>query len=156
MRAAPKPQASEATLVGVLLSVEHSLYFGCASARGIAATHSAAASILTLLDESVVAHRGQRDTLNDMLDRWHVSAPVAAAAYQLPSAPPDAAGALKIAISLEDRATATYLEAIGKTKDPGTRALCLEAMSAAAVRAARLRKASGTTADHAAVTFPGR
>lgn len=154
--AVPKPNATEAPLVGVLLALEHSLLFGVQSARGVAATHSAAASLLEVLDDSVAAHRTQRDDLNDLLDRWHVSAPVAAGAYVLPEASRDALGALTMAIALEERAAATYLDAIGKTKDAGTRALCLTAMSQAAVRAARLRLASGTAADHVSTTFPGR
>lgn len=152
----PTPKASEATLIGVLLALEHSLLYAAQTARGMAATHGGSEGVLKLLDASLLAHRSARDTLNDLLDRWHVAAPVAAGAYLLPVTPRDTNGALSLAIALEDRCAASYLDAVGKTTDHGARALCTQGVSEAAVRATRLRRASGITAAQASAPFPGR
>ncbi|MGV9392308.1 ferritin-like domain-containing protein [Streptomyces olivaceus] len=92
------------------------------------------------------AHRARRDSLvRAVRDRG--GKPVAAAAgYALPFSVPDAAAAVRLAATLEDRVAGVYSDLVRAAED-GRRATAAEGLREAAVRAVRWRGGS--------VAFPG-
>ena len=146
----------DSQLVSAMLAVEHGLLYGVQQALGFAVASGAVPATTELLQISIDAHRSLRDKLAETLDHWAVTPPAAADAYSLPATDRDTAGACRLAAAMEDRGGASWLEAVGRTSDRGLRAMCGDALTAAAVRAARYRTVLGSPPDQAAPSFPGR
>jgi hypothetical protein len=106
-----------------------------------------------LAAQAEAAHRTRRDLLLMRLTTAGVTPPPAETAYDLPFAVPDRAAALRLALLIEERTAAIWRDA--STDLAGAdRQLAMEAVVDCAVRATRLRRASGV--NPAVVAFPGK
>jgi hypothetical protein len=106
-----------------------------------------------LAAQADAAHRARRDLLVLRLTTAGLTAPAAETAYDLPFPVPDRAAALRLALIIEERTAAIWRDAsTDLTGDD--RQLAMEAVVDCAVRATRLRKASGVTPP--VVPFPGK
>jgi hypothetical protein len=111
------------------------------------------ANTLALATQAELAHRARRDKLITRLTELGTQPPAAEPAYSLPEPVTDQAGALKLAIGIEERTAAVWQAALLSTTDEDRR-LAAEALTDCAVRATRLRKAAAISP--ATVAFPGR
>ncbi|MEP7026723.1 MAG: DUF4439 domain-containing protein [Actinomycetota bacterium] len=123
------------------LAAEHAAVYG----YGVAGAYLSGTA-MTAATADWVAHQQARDTLETMLRRRGAQPATAAAAYQLPSPVHDAAGAVSLAVLLENRVAAAYLGVVA-VSDTALRQFGARGVSAAAARAASWR---GRT-----VAFPG-
>jgi hypothetical protein len=98
-------------------------------------------------------HRGRRDAAVSRLAELGASAPPAPAAYRLPFAVVDAAGADKLAITVEDGVAAAW-RAVLPVSEGTDRSAALDALTDAAVRATRWRRRAGVSP--VTLPFPGR
>ncbi|MFS8478818.1 MAG: ferritin-like domain-containing protein [Micromonosporaceae bacterium] len=121
------------------LAAEHATIFG----YGVAGARLAGQH-LTAVREAEQVHRARRDTLLTRLIAASVQPPSAEPAYALPFPVTDAAGALRLAVPLEERTAAVWRHAVGAT-DGEQRKLALDALLDAAVRATRWRVAAGVS-----------
>ena len=99
------------------------------------------------------AHRARRDVLVSRLDQLKASTRPAPAGYELPFEVTDRAGALKLAVHVEDGVAQAWRAALPATAD-ADRATSLSALTDAAVRATRWRRLAGMTP--LTLPFPGR
>ena len=99
------------------------------------------------------AHRGRRDYLVGRLAQLEASAAPAPAGYELPFAVSDRAGALKLAIQVEDGVAQAWRPVLAVTTE-ADRTTALAAMTEAAVRATRWRRLAAVTP--VTLPFPGR
>ncbi len=98
-------------------------------------------------------HRNRRDVLVSRLAELAASAAPAPAGYDLPFEVSDRAGALKLAIQVEDGVAQAWRATLPVTEG-GDRATALTALTDAAVRATRWRRLAGVTP--LTLPFPGR
>ncbi|KOV84402.1 hypothetical protein ADL03_17345 [Nocardia sp. NRRL S-836] len=103
--------------------------------------------------EGANAHRARRDTT----ERWlkdHGATPNPPAAAYLPPAPvSNGASAIAALVAVEQDTCAAWRGVLERTDDTALRTSALDALTTAAVRATRWRKAAGTTP--ASITMPG-
>ncbi|GAB3145831.1 ferritin-like domain-containing protein [Micromonospora sonneratiae] len=103
--------------------------------------------------ETEAAHRSRRDALVILLTRDGATPPAPEPAYALPHAVTDSAGALRLAVTVEERTAAAWRAALATTTG-AEREQALAGLTDCAVRATRFRRTAGTTP--ATVPFPGR
>jgi hypothetical protein len=108
---------------------------------------------LALATQAELAHRARRDVLIAKLTERGAKAPPAEPSYGLPEPVTDQAGALKLAIGIEERTAAAWRAALLST-EADDRRTAVDALTDCAVRATRLRRAANLTP--ATVPFPGR
>ncbi|MEU7902004.1 DUF4439 domain-containing protein [Actinoplanes sp. NPDC049118] len=99
------------------------------------------------------AHRARRDALVSRLSALQASAAPAPAGYDLPFEVTDRAGALKLAIQVEDGVAQAW-RAVLPASEGADRATALNALIDAAVRATRWRRLGEVTP--ATMAWPGR
>ncbi|AGL20324.1 ferritin-like domain-containing protein [Actinoplanes sp. N902-109] len=99
------------------------------------------------------AHRERRDALVLRLAALKASAAPAPAGYELPFPVTDRAGALKLAIQVEDGVAQAWRAVLPVTRE-GDRSTALSALTDAAVRATRWRKRAKVTP--LTMAWPGR
>ena len=141
-RTRPRPAAAnEASALQAALAAEHAAVYG----YGVVGAYLSGAA-LTAATSDWVAHEVARDSLEAML-RSAGQQPVAAAvAYRLPHRVHSSAGAMSLAVTLEDRVATAYLGVVAVTS-PKIREVGARELLATATRAASWR---GRT-----VAFPG-
>ncbi|MDT7711994.1 MAG: hypothetical protein QOG46_683, partial [Pseudonocardiales bacterium] len=106
------------------------------------------------LDEAATEHQGRRDATERMLISAGVPPVPAEPGYLTPEPVTDAASALRLMIVAENDAAAAWRSVVERSPaDPNLRGSALEALTAAALRAARWRATAGTTP--VTVPFPG-
>jgi hypothetical protein len=106
-----------------------------------------------LAAQAEAAHRSRRDVLLMRLTTAGLKPPAAETAYELPFPVPDRVAALRLALLIEERTAAIWRDAAADLT--GTdRQLAMDAVVDGAVRATRLRRASGV--NPVVVPFPGR
>jgi hypothetical protein len=155
------PPAAALGSVGVaalsaLLAVEHAALYGTSAAGGALAPLGApAAEARGLAAAAYTAHRQLRDQLTALLLAAGAQPPAALAAYALPVGPRDVPAALTLLAELDDRTAAAAYDAVVAVHDQA-RALVVDALGQATVRAQRARLAAGTSAAAAVRAFPGR
>jgi hypothetical protein len=103
--------------------------------------------------QAEASHRARRDALVGRLAAAGTTPPPAEAVYALPAKVTDRAGALALAVLIEERTAAVWRATVADTTGEDRR-LAVEALSDCAVRASRVRRAAGVTP--ATVPFPGR
>ncbi len=99
------------------------------------------------------AHRDRRDALTLLLSRRHRTPQPAAPAYALPIDVSDASGALRLAVTLEERTAVVWGTGLPDLHGRD-RKLALDALTDCAVRATGWRQLAGD--KPATVPFPGR
>jgi hypothetical protein len=135
------------TLADALAAEHAAIYaYGPIGARLTAAAVTAARS-------AEAAHRSRRDALILKLTGEGATPAPAAPAYTLPFPVTDQASALRLAVEIEDRTAAVWRGCLPTTTDTD-RATALAALTDAAVRATRWRRAAALTP--ATVPYPGR
>lgn len=132
--------------------------------RALAADHAALwalglvtaflpAELAAAVAEAATAHQARRDAVDRLLrDRGAVPA-APEAAYAAPAPVTDQASALALLVTAESDVAAAWRSALERTDDTAVRALALDALVDAAVRATRWRRAAGATP--LTVPFPG-
>lgn len=108
---------------------------------------------LALATQAELAHRARRDVLVAQLTERGAKVPAAEPAYSLPEPVTDLAGALKLAVGIEERTAAVWRAALLST-DGDDRRVAVDALTDCAIRATRLRRAANISP--ATVPFPGR
>jgi hypothetical protein len=106
------------------------------------------------LDQAATAHQARRDATERVLIDAGAPPVPPEPGYLTPEPVTDAASALRLAITAEtDTATAWRSVVERSPADPGLRGAALDALTGAAVRAARWRATAGI--DPVTVPFPG-
>ncbi|WP_309052107.1 ferritin-like domain-containing protein [Streptomyces sp.] len=123
------------------LAAEHAAVYGYGVVGGRIGTDRKAEATAAF-----EAHRARRDALRRTVRDLGGAPVAAAAAYRLPFAVDDPAGAVRLAADLEDRVAGVYSDLVRAAEGP-LRAEAAASLREAAVRAVRWR---GT-----GVTFPG-
>ena len=131
------------------LQAEHAAIFG----YGALGPRLEPAIIDLLAREPEAAHRARRDALLIRLASKGVTPPPSAPTYSLPFQVSDRTAALELALIIEERTAAIYRLARPDTAGE-ERKLALDALVDCAVRAARIRRNTGTSP--ATVAFPGK
>jgi hypothetical protein len=98
-------------------------------------------------------HRARRDVLVSRLAELRASTAPAPAGYELPFPVTDRAGALRLAVHVEDGVAQAWRAALPGVTGPD-RSTALSALTDAAVRATRWRRRAGVTP--LTLPFPGR
>ena len=130
------------------LKAEHAAIYG----YGVLGAHLSGATV-GLATQAEAAHRARRDALVLRLAATGATPPPAEPVYGLPAPVTDQAGALRLAVVIEERTAVVWRAALAATTDQDRR-LALDALSDCAVRATRVRRAAGVTPP--TVPFPGR
>ena len=147
--AEPSPPATPYdTALCAALTTEHAVVYG----YGIVSAHCEP-DVNTLVSTALNQHRLRRDTVIATLAGRSVTAPVAAAGYQLPmpvNSPTDAA---RLAVRMEKDTEVAWRAVIEQAQSPQDRGFAVTALTQSAVLAAHWKQALGdwpiTTA------FPG-
>jgi hypothetical protein len=131
-----------------VLAAEHVAVWGYgvvgAALHGSGRSHAAAAEN---------AHRDLRDRVAELLDSRHQDPVPAKAGYALPFPVLSAHDAESLAVRLEDGVSRTWVHLLGRAAQKSTRALAVESLSAAELRAVTWRSAAGQKPVTSA--FPG-
>ena len=145
--AEPASDAASAALCAAL-TTEHAVIYG----YGIVSAHCQP-DVNNLVTSALNQHRQRRDQVIAMLASRSVTAPVAAAGYQLPMPVNNATDAARLAVRMENDTAVAWRAVVEQAKDPDDRRFGVTALSQSAVLAARWKQALGdwpiTTA------FPG-
>jgi len=128
------------------IAAEHATIYG----YGFVSAHSDRNDLVT---DSLTEHRARRDAAIAMLAARSVSAPVAAAGYQLPMTVANAGDAAALALRMESDDAEAWREVIERATAPQDRTFAVTALTQCAVRAARWRQALGVWP--LTVPFPG-
>lgn len=134
------------------LSVEYATIYG----YGIVSAHSRS-DVNDLVSQSIAQHRARREAVIEMLTSRSITPPVPAAGYQLPEPVNDPDDAVNLAVRMEQD-TATAWRVVLEQTPAGSegnadRAFAVDALSQAAVLAARWRRVLGVWPQTQA--FPG-
>jgi hypothetical protein len=148
---APSPMPAGTGQVAALqtaLAAEHAVVWG----YGVVGAHAGDA-LLPQVRDADEAHRTRRDATVALIVRYGGTPVATEPEYALPFPVTDRAGALRLAVHLEEGAAAAWRYAVAATDDVQVRRTALTALADAAVRATRWRLALPTTP--ATVAFPG-
>ena len=137
---------SEADLLRTLVEAEHAAVYG----YGVLGARLAE-PLRTAAREADDAHRARRDELGALLRARRSAVPPTRAAYDVAVA--DQADALALAVRLEEGMALRWRDLVGGTDDRALRAVGISALTDAAVRAARWRRAIGRRTG--TVALPG-
>jgi hypothetical protein len=136
------------TALAAALTTEHAVIYG----YGIVSAHCAP-EVNTLVSAALTQHRLRRDQAITMLAGRSVTAPVAAAGYQLPMPVNTATDAVRLAVRMEKDTEVAWRAVIEQAQGPQDRGFAVTALTQSAVLAARWKQVDGdwpiTTA------FPG-
>jgi hypothetical protein len=133
--------------LGTALAAEHAAVFG----YGVVGAHLDKTG-QDVARQAETVHRGRRDTLVELLTTENATVPAAAPAYALPFPVVDRAGAMRLAVTLEDGCAQAWRAALGATSGE-QRKLVLDALVDCAVRGTRWRRTAGILPT--TLTFPG-
>ncbi|MBM2617662.1 ferritin-like domain-containing protein [Actinoplanes sp. LDG1-06] len=135
--------------LGAALAAEEAAIY----AYGIIGVNLSTTGDVTEARTAEQAHRGRRDYLVGRLAQLQASSAPSPAGYQLPFEVTDRAGALKLAIHVEDGVAQAWRPVLPVTTG-NDRATALAAMTEAAVRATRWRRLAAVSP--VTLPFPGR
>jgi hypothetical protein len=145
---AAAPSGPYDTALCAALSNEHAVIYG----YGIVSAHCQP-EVNTLVSFALSQHRQRRDQVIGVLAGRSVTAPVAAAGYQMPIPVNNATDAVQLAVRMEKDTEVTWRAVIEQAQNPDDRTFGVMALTQSAVLAARWKQLLGewpiTTA------FPG-
>ena len=145
----PSPAATPYdTALCAALTTEHAVVYG----YGIVSAHCQP-DVNTLVSSALNQHRLRRDQVIAVLAGRSVTAPVAAAGYQLPMPVNSPTDAVRLAVQMEKDTEVAWRAVIEQAQSPQDRGFAVTALTQSAVLAARWKQVLGdwpiTTA------FPG-
>ncbi len=129
------------------LEAEHSAVFG----YGVVAAFADPARAGEVAADTA-SHRARRDATIDALHAADVTPPVAAPGYTIPFPVTDPVGAARLAAQIESDTAIAWRSVVERARSEATRGNALDALTEAALRAARWRTAAGVPPT---VAFPG-
>jgi Domain of unknown function (DUF4439) len=145
----PSPANTPAdTALCAALKTEHGVIYG----YGIVSAHCMP-DVNNLVSFAMNQHRERRDQVMAMLAGRSVSAPVAAAGYQLPMPVNNATDATRLAVRMENDTEVAWRAVIEQAQTPEDRKFGVTALTQSAVLAARWKQVLGATPITTA--FPG-
>jgi hypothetical protein len=144
----PRPRDPQDAALCDALATEHAVIYG----YGMVSAHSDP-DIDQLVSTALSQHRKRRDDVIGMLATRSVSAPVAAAGYQLPMPVNNATDAAHLAVRMENDAAVAWRAVVEQAETPGDRSFGVTALTQSAVLAARWNKVLGAWPITSA--FPG-
>jgi rubrerythrin len=148
----PAPESYSAATIAALqaaLAAEHAAVW----AYGLIAAYLPAERAEAVAD-AATAHRARRDATERLLSGAGVEPVPAEPAYRVPAPVDDPADALRLAVTAETDTAETWRSAIERSPLHPVRAAALDALTGAAVRAARWRAMAGD--EIVTVAFPGK
>jgi hypothetical protein len=145
---AASPSGAADTALSAALTNEHAVIYG----YGVVSAHCQP-EVNTLVSFALNQHRQRRDQVISVLAARSVTAPVAAAGYQLPMSVISGNDAVRLAVQMEKDTEIAWRAFIERAQSAADRTLGVTALTQSAVLAARWKQALGdwpiTTA------FPG-
>ncbi|BBX74291.1 ferritin-like domain-containing protein [Mycobacterium shinjukuense] len=144
----PAGKDSDTAALSDALAVEHATIYG----YGIVSALSPP-SVNDLVVEALNQHRQRRDDVIAMLAARQVTAPVAAAGYQLPMLVASPADAARLAARMENDGATAWRAVVERANSAEDRAFAATALTQSAVMAARWSKVLGAWPITA--PFPG-
>lgn len=148
MTSTEPPSDAASTALCAALSAEHAVIYG----YGIVSAHCSP-DVNNLVTSALNQHRRRRDQVIAMLTSRSVTAPVAAAGYQLPMPVNNATDAARLAVRMEKDTEVAWRAVIEQCQDPNDRRFGVTALTQSAALFARWKQVLGewpiTTA------FPG-
>lgn len=138
-----------------LLAGEHAAVNGYGEAGAVLVRLAAPVPVIAAARGGFDAHRESRDRLSDAIATAGGTPPGALPAYALPFPVTSAAAALRLLTVLEDQLCGVAAAAMSTVPAGGDRLLAADVLTAAAVRAARLRLLSGLPPGQAVIALPG-
>lgn len=148
----PAPESYSAAAIAALqaaLAAEHAAVW----AYGLIAAYLPAERAEAVAD-AATAHRARRDATERLLSGAGIEPVAAEPAYRVPAPVDDPADALRLAVTAETDTAETWRSAIERSSLRPVRAAALDALTGAAVRAARWRDMAGD--ETVTVAFPGK
>ncbi len=145
----PTPDGATIAALQAALAAEHAAVW----AYGLIAAYLPAARGEAVAD-AVAAHRARRDATERLLSGAGVPPVTAEPAYLVPQPVDGPTGALRLAVTAETDTAQAWRSAIERSSLRQVRAAALDALTGAAVRAARWRAAAGD--ETVTVPFPGK
>ncbi len=146
--AEPSPTTPDARALCAALTTEHAVIYG----YGIVSAHCEP-DVNSLVSSALNQHRERRDRVITMLAGRSVSAPVAAAGYQLPMPVNNATDAARLAVRMEKDTEVAWRAVVEQAQTSQDRGFGVTALTQSAVLSARWKQVLGdwpiTTA------FPG-
>jgi Domain of unknown function (DUF4439) len=130
------------------LTNEHAVIYG----YGIVSAHCEP-DVNTMVSFAMNQHRQRRDQVIAMLASRSVSAPVAAAGYQLPIPVNNPTDATRLAVRMENDTEVAWRAVIERAQTPEDRTFGVTALTQSAVFAARWKQVLGV--DPITTAFPG-
>jgi hypothetical protein len=124
--------SSPDTALCAALTTEHAIIYG----YGIASAHSPP-DVNKLVAYAINQHRARRDQVISMLAGRAVSAPVAAAGYQLPMQVNNATDAARLAVRMEKDSEVAWRAVIEQAQTPRDRSFGVTALTQSAILATR-------------------
>lgn len=144
----PEPSAAYDGALSAALSTEHAVIYG----YGIVSARCAP-GVNDLVSAAINQHRERRDRVVGMLTARSVSAPVAAAGYQLPMAVNNEGDAARLAAQMEKDTAVAWRAVLEQAQTPQDRGFAVTALTQSAVLAARWNRVVG--AWPITTAFPG-
>ncbi len=130
------------------LTTEHAVIYG----YGIVSAHCNP-DVNDLVASALSQHRERRDQVIGMLATRSVTAPVAAAGYQLPMAVNNEGDAARLAARMEKDTAVAWRAVLEQAQNPQDRGFAVKALTQSAVLGARWNRVAGTWPVTTA--FPG-
>jgi hypothetical protein len=130
-----KPNSPDDAAVADAIAAEHAIIYG----YGFVSAH-ATPELNDLVSTSLAEHRERRDAAIAMLGARSVTAPLAAAGYQLPIPVDNPVDAANLAVRMETDDAVAWRAVVEQAKTSQDRAFGVTALTQCAVRAARWRQ----------------
>jgi Domain of unknown function (DUF4439) len=138
-----------------VLAGEHAAVYGYGMAGAVLVSLSAPAALIGAARSGYDAHRESRDALNDVITSQGGQPPTPLPAYALPFPLTSAGSVVRFLAGLEDRLCGVAAAAVGSADLARNRLLAADVLSAAALRAVRLRLLAGAPPAKAVTPLPG-
>jgi uncharacterized protein DUF4439 len=146
---------STPTGLEALVAGEHAAVYGYSAAGPVLVGMSAPVVLLSAVRSGYDAHRTSRDALVDAIAAAGGTAPPALPSYTVPFPLNSTAAVVRFLAGIEDRLCGVAATAVGTTRTPTHRLLAVSVLSAAAVRATRLKELGGAAPGASVTPLPG-
>lgn len=146
---------STSTGLEALLAGEHAAVYGYAAAGAVLVGLAAPGALISAVRTGYDAHRASRDALAEAIAAAGGAPPGAVPAYSVPFPLSSTIAVVRFLAGIEDRLCGAAATAVSATATPAHRVLAVGDLSAAAVRALRLKQLGGAPPSKAVTPLPG-